>query len=96
MVEPAEDLGPGRPGHQLPRVGEHLVGLVGVGDHLTTEWSTLIGPDLSRYCSLIGSEVHAITTQLKPSIIPTIGGIFWFSLCCYGMIGVSGPCTERI
>jgi len=34
VVEPAELLSPGGPGHQLPWIGEHVVRLVGVGHHL--------------------------------------------------------------
>ena len=45
------------------------------------EWSTLIGPDLSRYCSLIGGTLtcwlqslclYAITTHIKASKMPLL------------------------
>ena len=46
MVEPAQHLGPGGPGHQLPWVGEDMVRLVGVGDHLGAECPlSLMGQD---------------------------------------------------
>ena len=37
---------------------------------IKVEWSTLIGPDPSRYSALIGGQVYAITTHLKPSKMP--------------------------
>ena len=62
----------------------HAVRLV-----LVPEWLTLIGPDQSRYWSLIGAgaKVYAITTHFKASKkFRPIRGILCLSVCCYGMI----------
>ena len=51
---------------------------------LSTDWSTLNGPDLSRYCSLIGAtKVCAIKTHRQ------VKGAFWCFHC------ITGSCTER-
>ena len=74
VVEPAEHLSPGGPGHQLPWIGEHLVRLVGVGHHLGAELSTLIGPDPSRYGTLIGAKAYDLKTHPRQ-----VKALFWLS-----------------
>ena len=63
---------------------------------LGSEWSTLIGPDPSRYCALIGGNllcwmlVNAITTHLKASNMHFMPftELLWHDKWL--------PCTERI
>ena len=71
-------------------VGSHVLGVQppvpAAGErHLRPEAEcfTLIGPDLSRYCALIGGIPW---TMVKTSLC--------LSMCFYGMIRC--PCTERI
>ena len=62
------------------------------------EWSSLIGPNLSR-CLVLSSDLwtprytcinlYTITTHLKLSKLSTFGGILCFLVCCYGKIGAS-------
>ena len=57
----------------------------GPGTQVRSEWSSLIGPDQSRYCALIGPDTVLSLVQISPDTLLSLAELYYAGAKVYGI-----------